>query len=843
MMSKLRASQIVILFLTFGLFYSFPLHSQKQVLRVPKSCASPTEKLKKVQKGEDTEPKTIWYVMSDRENNPVYSTVNSSSPMRHLDFGDKLAVLDIQGNRLLVTKKENISRGFFPGGESFFIEQDNVLMWSSCLQSLPYRFDKKAMVLNVWRKGDVEALKQKPKYYDRPSVTEGKKVAEAGTYQIRYVYKELKDFVLVGRERSFSYNDESDSTIVGWVPTSHITPWDHRVAWELNWFDSAAGDRQWIDAPRNKKVGALIFDSIDAVETYNEITNPSDINKFPPIAYSETPIYDTRKGGTFDRFPVLKDDEEMNQDFDVNAPQRVGVIGRIETKKGEIDKEKWQQLKKDVLDIEENQTKINVIFVIDATFSMEQYAGPITTALDSAMSFINRDQQNKDKRNEFKFGAVLYRDEKEDFPVHIFEGNTPELTNDHKKLGEWIKKYMNKNFYGKDPDLPEAVYYGIDEAINKYKPNSKQTNYIIVIGDAGDHQNPNNKTWIEEPKLIKKLAARRINLLAYQVHRPDKIEKDSTYKEFDKQMKRLMIGTATQLQTNAQQDLTAQSTLSIAQTIEIMPQNWNVFRLSSNSAVMGVLKTSCPNDSINTDTLRVEVTKNIRRIHSFINEKINQISDMINSDSLNTGSSAGASILYDLLARNTSIDDIEKVITDKRQIYKEGFTVFQKEGSDFPNFQNVIFIEQTDLNGLKEIIRILVQATDANIPANIIRKNVEKTVVEIFSAYVGDLSPDEIKEKPFGDLLFLLTGLPTKEKYRHWTINRIQDPAEITDEEIGEFAVDVTTTLNYLTEIVEVGDEYPSIIKEVKSSDLYYWIPGDVFPHDPKPDDVGAGKE
>ena len=836
-MNKVRATGFVSLVVIFGLLYSTQAHSQQQVLKVPKSCASPTEKVINVQKGDPTEPKTIWYVMSDRENNPVYSLAGSNSPLRHLGFGEKLAVLDIQGNRLQVTYKKNISKGFFPGGESFFIEQDNVLMWSSCLLSLPYLFDKKAMVLNVWREGDVQALTQKPKYYDRPSVTEGVMVAEAGTYQIRYVYKELKDFVLVGKERSFSYNDKSDSTIVGWVPTSHITPWDHRVAWELNWFEQAANERQWTDASTSKKRGALIFDSIDAVDAYNRVQNPSNIGQFQKVAYSETPLYDARQPGTFDRFPVLKGAEEMNQDFDIHATQRVGVIGRIETKKGEIDKQKWIDLQKDVIDIEDNQTKINVIFVIDATFSMEQYADPVATALDSAMTFINRDQENKKKKNTFKFGAVLYRDQLEDFPVHVFG---KELSDDHKKLGEWLSSYMTDKYYGKDPDLPEAVYYGIDNAINAYTPNSKQTNYIIVIGDAGDHQNPNNKTWIEESKLIKKLASRRINLLAYQVHRPDKIEKDTTYKEFEKQMKRLMIGTAAELQKSAK-NLRNQTNLAITDTVEILPLAWNVFRLSSNSIVKGVLKTSSPNDSITEDTLRVEVTKNIKRIHSLINEKINEIANMITNDSLTTGSEAAASIIYDLLARKTSIADIEKVISTKRQIYKEGYTVFQKKGSEFPNFQNVIFIEQTDLNSLKEIIRQLVQATDENIPANIIRNNVEKTVVEIFSAYVGDLSPDEIKEKPFGELLFLLTGLPTKEKYRNWTINMIKDPAEIMDEDISEFAQDVRQTLDYLTKIVEEGDDYQSIIQDITSSDLYYWIPGDVFPHDDKTDDVGAG--
>ncbi len=818
---------------------SHKIFAQRKAWEVPKKYINPAEDVGIVHADDPTSPQTIWLVFSDRANNPAYASPNSQSPSRTLAFLEELTVVSIQGKRLEVTEPSNILNGrLISGRPTFFVDQDKLLMWSRCLTSLPYRFNKKAMVLNVWKEDNLEALKQKPQYYDSPS-TQGKVVEAAGTYQIRYVYKETPTHILVGTDPNFNFGQASDTVIIGWVPTTHITPWDHRVAWELNWFPAAANEREWFDERNRTKRGVIIFDDMQAADEYAEIDDPTSLSQFQKVAYIETPVYRTRQPGKFDRFPILNDDQEIAGGFDKFQPQRIGIIGNIETAKGVLDKEKMISLQQEVIEIEKNQRKINVIFVIDATYSMEIYSESVGLAIDSAMKFINKEQEDKKTRNAFRFGAVLYRDEAEDNPYQI---HSNQLTEDINGLGQWIKEYMSPEFYGKDKDLPEAVYYGMDKALSIYVPNPKQTNYLIVIGDAGDHQNPaRQKTFVQEAKLITKLADRNINLLAYQVHRPDKIKQDTTYRVFEKQMKYLMLGTAQKIQERDARQA-SETNLAVAQPIQIIQAgNSNSFRLSPNSPVFGNLKTPHANDSITADTLRRSITTNIKTIHGYINEKITEIASLLEGDSINSVSETTASIVYDLLANGTSIDDIEKILSEKRQIYKEGFTVFQNGIKKYPNFQNVIFIEQTELNSLKETIRNLVLATNESQSPNIIRNRVATSVKEIFESYIGNLSEQEVNAKPFGDLLFIITGLPTKENYRQWTINKVKDPADITDDELMEFSRDMRLTLMHLTQIIETGSNYKSMIREVGKSNVYYWIPGDVFPHDEKPDETGAG--
>nr|NQU93499.1 hypothetical protein [Bacteroidota bacterium] len=834
---RISKSTIWLLFLFMNAHWMF---AQTKVKQIPNKYLTPNDTVGKPYQSDPVAESSAWYVFSDREANPFYATPASDVVKGTFAFREKLAVLNIQGNRLEVARVADIHKNrLIPGNPSYFIDYDKLLLWSECMVSLPYKFDKKAMVLNIWRENNIESLKQKPKYYDIPSIKDSKEIAEAGTYQIRYVYKQIPGFVLVGNDPNIDLSGDPGDVIIGWVPTSHITPWDHRIAWELNWHPSAAAERKWTDHSINVERGVLIFDSLDAARTYIEIAPITDIGQVEKVAYPETPIYSTRQPGKFDRFPVLNNDTKIIEGFDPYEPQRVGVIGDISTEHGKLDKAVYNKLIQDVLSIEENQRKVNVIFVVDATFSMEEYAESIAIALDSAMNFINRDQEKQKTKNEFRFGAILYRDEAEDFPIHQYKNY---LTEDIYALGDWIKAHMDKKYYGKDRDLPEALYYGIQQAIDVYAPDEKQTNYIIVIGDAGDHQSPGKtKTFVKEDALINKLAGRKCNLLAYQVHRPDEIKQDSTYRDFEKQINRIMMKTAEKIKEHEVSEATVQNDLLISQPIQLRTNAAHTFfRLSPNSPVFGQLRTSLPNDTLSIDTLQVEITKNIKRIHRYINEKISEIARIIEGDSITSSGETAAGIIYDLLAKGTSFEDLQMFISEKRQVYKEGFVAFKLKNHTYPNFQNVIFIEETDLNGLKENIRNLVLATRDTLSPNIIRNRVDSTMKRIYISYVGRTSPEEMNNKPFGELLYLLTGLPTRDKYKKWTINLINDPAEVSDADLVGFSRDIYQTMARLTEIINMGNDYKSVIRDVGNSDIYYWIPGDVFPHNAKPDDVGG---
>ena len=828
---------ILVLFLLINTQWIF---AQVRVRQIPEKYLSPTETVGKPLPGDPVAESSVWYVFSDRAANPYYPGPASEVVKGVFGFLEKLAVLNIQGNRLEVAKATNIHKSrLAPGKPSWWIDQDKLLLWSKCLVSLPYKFDKKAMVLNVWNENDIESLMRKPKYYDKPSKENGREIAEAGTYQIRYVYKEIPGYILAGNDPNINLSGSPGNVIIGWVPTSHVTPWDHRIAWELNWYPAAAEERKWTDNSRNVERGTLIFDSIKAAYQYLDIAPITDIGQVEKIAYPETPVYDSRQPGKFDRFPVLNDDSGIIDGFDPYDPQRVGVIGDISTRYGKLEKEVYNKLIQDVLSIEQNQRMINVIFVVDATYSMEKYAEPIALALDSAMSFINKEQEKKKTKNEFRFGAILYRDEAEDNPIHGYKNF---LTEDIYSLGDWIKEHMLPKYYGKDRDLPEALYAGIEKAIDTYTPDEKQTNYIIVIGDAGDHRDPNKtKTYVNEETLIDKLAARRCNLLAYQVHRPDKIKQDSAYRDFEKQINRIILGTANKIKALETGEVANRENLFVSKPIQLQENTAHTFfKLSPNSPVFGQLKTSQPNDSLSIDTVQVGITKNIKGIHRFINQKINEIAHVIEGDSITSGGETAAGIIYDLLAKGASFEDLQKFTSEKRQVYKEGYAIYKLRNLKYPNFQNVIFIEETDLNGLKENIRNLVLASRDTLSPNIMRNRVSETMKNIYFSYIGRVSEEEMNSKPFGELLYLLTGLPTKDKYKTWSINRIKDPAEVSDTDLTGFAVDMYLTLERLTNIINMGNDYKSIIRDVGNSDIYYWIPGDVFPHNDKPDDVGG---
>ena len=99
-----------------------------------------------------------------------------------------------------------------------------------------------------------------------------------------------------------------------------------------------------------------------------------------------------------------------------------------------------------------NQRRINVVFVVDGTSSVQPFFGPISEALVDVTKML------KQTRNEFNFAAVIYRDYPEKEHVVEVRGFSSD---------ESISSFFNRNkaMDRFDTDLPEAMYNGIENAI------------------------------------------------------------------------------------------------------------------------------------------------------------------------------------------------------------------------------------------------------------------------------------------------------------------------------------------------------------------------------------------
>ena len=166
------------------------------------------------------------------------------------------------------------------------------------------------------------------------------------------------------------------------------------------------------------------------------------------------------------------------------------------------------------------QQHINILFVIDATDGMGEYYPAISKAIRSFAT-------QADTSKVIKFAATLYRDAEEgSFLSEHFDRNTS---------AEAIAGIINsreplKRF---DKDEPEAVYFGLREALKLGHLKPGETNVVVHIGDAGNHAQA-EETNVAPEEIVNLLVEYPSHFFALQVRHP---ATDPAYGEFIPQLR------------------------------------------------------------------------------------------------------------------------------------------------------------------------------------------------------------------------------------------------------------------------------------------------------------------
>ncbi|NTV85075.1 MAG: VWA domain-containing protein, partial [Bacteroidales bacterium] len=442
--------------------------------------------------------------------------------------------LKLVDNRF-VTERGALKEGY--QSISGWMKKSNLLLSRRCLKTRNAKlpgfengiFNKKALVLNIVSENTSNY--EPPKYFSNPGCTNV--IDTALIYQINFVFKETETAYLLAEDELI--NPDDIKKMKGWVLKEKTTPWNHNLAFEANWDKPAVTER------KQKEVRAKIFERPEDVERYYIQNLPSGYGHIP---YDEVNPTTNRPYGEVDRFPALNYTSGNNK-------WKLGVVGSLIGPNGEkIPKEIFDELKHVIDSVSINIRKVNVVFVIDATSSILPYKDYIISAVMNTLDDLNR----REKKT-FKFGAALYRDAPEE--AKAFQAYSELVTKDQiGKLTNWIGANMVPANNRCDTDLPESVFYGVKKAINHYALKTGQSNFIILIGDCGNHNRTkymgqsasggcastqkDEFTNISTEDLSSLMAKNDINMLAFQVHH----EQDSSYTNFVSQIGGLYIQTA-----------------------------------------------------------------------------------------------------------------------------------------------------------------------------------------------------------------------------------------------------------------------------------------------------------
>ena len=181
-----------------------------------------------------------------------------------------------------------------------------------------------------------------------------------------------------------------------------------------------------------------------------------------------------------------------------------------------------QQLTQTTRDLQ----RTNVLVLVDATPGMEAALVAGADALEPLLS--NASGQ---------VGAAAYRDAAEGAWLYVEAPGGSDIP-------RWLRRLSTDVQY--DQDDPEAVYYGLQQALQSAVFQPGQTNVLILLGDAGNHAQE-ALTQVESATLRDEMARLGVHFAAVQLRHPEGV----AYEQFGEQLRQDFLSTKTSLEPTA----------------------------------------------------------------------------------------------------------------------------------------------------------------------------------------------------------------------------------------------------------------------------------------------------
>lgn len=774
-----------IIYLAVISLLSIEATSQNKVLTIPIHYLEPNGKLvdKDAIRLKSNDSRNIWTVFSDQANNQTYADPGESIPLQKLNFLETCYVVDetethiklIKYNPSILGKKNRI---IGKAKELGWIRKSKMLLWSNSLVNNK-RFTIKALTVNK-----VESLQNRESFingkdqirlFDSPFLLPASENNNTiRLFQFLYVFKESEKAYLIGKSEQTTIG-YADTHILGWIAKDIVQIWDQRVVLEPS--EGTAQARQ------DKKIKTTVFSTKSAAESFKNASR-SQSNK---VLWDRDPFGD-RPEPRWKRLPVL----EMKDDI-----VRTGVTTDLFDEKGSIVIKSDEQIE---LEETYNQARdrfrnVNIVFVVDGTKSVEPYFPSITNAIRNISGSLTRDSKNT-----YRIGAVVYRDyphakcEKGDRSFH-----TQSLSLDPNRVASFFDRVKEAGFCtNQDRDLPEAMYMGLHKGLRMLANHPKQTNVVILIGDAGNHLKDPQIKQSELVNLMKRSAA---SLLAYQVTNGT----DPSFIDFVDQTKNIILSVSKSISTG---------------NPKFQPSNKRSYSLNypEESAIMGAVTFAELGTPMRREDLEQGIISFVKTINDYQEELLAEMDKIIRG----LGRVTLDARIWDFVKRRMGITnprELQRIVNHDNnfQLYVDGYTPLNANGTKLYDY--AIFVNNNELEGLMSTLSKIIN-TRSTLTKR--REELHNVLVEILSTTYGKREVREIiNTKTTGEIMELITNLPTQNTCP-WP--NVRDK-KVTEREIDEL-------------INCVEDKYFKLQKIsgnpawfFRSNDIsYYWVPASLLP-------------
>lgn len=772
---------------------------------------SDAEKLSKTEWGQrdKTTDRKYWTVYSDRDNNPTYTAPDGKTKCGTLAFNEQLRIAVIKSGYALVYSEPKISETYpkiSSAAESRgWVPMSKLLLWESCLTNDRGIYNKALLCINLDNvKKDVSSI---GKGYLSPD-DKTKTVSLTTDMNFYFIMKKEKGMALLASQYKID-GSLTDKVLYCWVPEASYVPWNQRSCAEPTW------DHEDVKYFSDKKTTIKIFK--------DKAMGGSPISsiKFKWNNSQKYDQYEYRMNPFELRYPILDDGTKVI--YNLSTFSTIGGTTTIGDQAKKSNEQIITERQKKVL---EDMQNINLGIVIDGTTSMGEFYPAVKEAIKEGCKYFS-------KNYKIKVGVVIYRDYPdgdkglvEVFPMADPKNNT-KLDAFLDKGGEYGVK-SSKN----DKSNTEALYYGINTALDRFSFKPDQSNILLVVGDCGNAANDTKGPSASE--LTKKMIAKKVNVMGFQVINKNDPDWNSFNNQLQDLMKNSLKGQYDALNAKLNVRVTGKQYLNDSKKLNGYDfsgsGDLDLFICSHRFADANV-----NGGKMNVSSLESYLESSIGTFAATIQKKIDEVAKQDTKEiekvlrevsGFSGGSDKGSTMsVSEEFIREKFKDLGLSINTAANSVINFRGYANKVDASSRDFFKPVLFISNEEF---QELLKRLAPVNEAAS----VRTNDREPYINAMKALVRSLAPGlsdaEMSSMGNGEIMNMIAGLnEAASALNEYTLNDLSNQAVVSQSQYLKILTDFTRSFKNLQSIK--NSKTYKFVKEFNGA-KYYWIPIEDLP-------------
>lgn len=723
--------------------------------------------------------KTFWVVFSDRADNPTYTEPGGSDVYTTLAFNEQLRIAQIRNGYALVYSEPQESIAYpmiSPAAvNKGWISMKKLLLWHSCPTNEAGIYNKALLCVNM----DEKKGSDLGRLYKNPS---DKNLYETLMTDMKFyfVMKREGDLSLLASEHSL--DGHSDQMLKGWVANQSFVAWNQRSCLEWTW------NHKDVEYFSDESICGYVYKEKDRENCV--LTKP--FKRRTSKSYDK---YLYRMNPDELRYPILDDGTaDLYSCSTFSPPGGPSEVERTDANSTVSSKGFSEKVLR-------AKTNINIGIVIDGTNSMASYYPAVKEAIKKGCNYFG-------KKYKVKVGVVIYRDYTEgEFCTERLPLTPPE----NPKFAEFLD---NGGSYGvgnsaADRTNAEALYAGIDEALDRLGFKPDQTNILLVVGDCG---NDKDDTRYSSEDLIAKIVEKDVDVMGFQVRRTD----SEAFESFNDQLLDLMSLSLQRRYAKLKNNL----------NVEIKGYRDGYKLVNDDKSILYIGSHSFPD---------VGKEMPVTKLTSLMEEAIISSSEKVNYqiDLLASFSAGGFAVSKDVVGTDVDLNEewLKHELGDHYEQIKKSNSLLafrgyaskaHKSGKGF--FKPVVFISSDELNSLIDRlapVNVAAAIEDDREPYVNAMKHLAQSMIP------EDLSDDQLNQMTIDEIMRMVNGLnESASALKSYTIAEVASHRIVTSKDYIALVSKFVSKYNKLVDLKSMPYKYTFTSNGLK----YYWLPVEDLP-------------